>query len=284
VTAHELGHNFGRRHVAACGSGNPDTNYPYSGGVIGNVGFNQGNGALVAASVTDIMGYCGTQWISDYTWTNVMTYRGPAPLIAGFTSGPQPVLMVWGRVQNGVVTLEPAVRMVTRPVVADRPGRYRLELRDKLGRTMTGFTFTPDDIDHNGNAQAFAFAVPLDAATEARLVSVAVVGGANGTVEQTASPVMAAMMAGGEPAPVITSDDGASQVTDPHATLVRSGSANRVTWDDAAWPAAMVRDAASGQVLAYLRNSGDEFVPRSGAVRITFTNGIRSATREYPTR
>lgn len=284
VTAHELGHNFGRRHVAACGSGNTDANYPYSGGVIGNVGFNQGTGALVAATATDIMGYCSTQWISDYTWLNVMNYRGPAPAVAGLMTGPQPVLMVWGRVLNGVVTLEPAVRMVTRPVVADRPGRYRLELRDKLGRTMTGFTFTPDDIDHNGEAQAFAFAVPLDATTEARLVSVAVVGGANGTVEQTASPAMAAMMAGGEPTPVITSDDGSSQVTDPSATLVRSGSANRVTWDNAAWPAAMVRDAATGQVLAYLRKSGDEFVPRAGSVRITFTNGIRSATREYPVR
>ncbi len=284
VTAHELGHNFGRRHVAACGSGNTDANYPYSGGVIGNVGFNQGTGALVAATTTDIMGYCSTQWISDYTWSNVMNFRGPAPAVAGLMTGPQPVLMVWGRVLNGVVTLEPAVRMVTRPVVADRPGRYRLELRDKLGRTMTGFTFTPDDIDHNGDAQAFAFAVPLDAATEARLVSVAIVGGSNGPVEQTASPVMAAMMAGGEPTPMITSDDGASQVTDPSATIVRSGSANRVTWDNAAWSAAMVRDAASGQVLAYLRQSGDEFVPRSGAVRITFTNGIRSATREYTVR
>jgi len=284
VTAHELGHNFGRRHVAACGSGNTDANYPHTGGVIGNVGFNQGTGALVAATTTDIMGYCSTQWISDYTWSNVMSYRGPAPAIAGFMTGPQPVLMVWGRVKGGVVTLEPAVRMVTRPVVADRPGRYRLELRDELGRTMTGFTFTPDDIDHNEGAQAFAFAVPLDATTEARLVSVAVVGGANGTVEQTASPIMAAMIAGAEPTPMITSDDGATRVTDPSATLARSGSANRVTWDNAAWPAAMVRDAASGQVLAYLRTPGDEFVPRAGTVRITFSNGIRSATREYTVR
>jgi len=286
VTAHELGHNFGRGHVAACGSSNTDANYPYSGGVIGNVGFNQGTGALVASSTTDIMGYCSTQWISDYTWTNVLNYRGTGSLVAeAFGATTQPTLMVWGRVRDGVVTLEPAVRMVTRPVVADRPGRYRLELRDELGRTMTGFTFTPEEIDHNGNAQAFAFAVPLDAITESRLVSVAIVGGVNGAVEQTASPVTAAMITDGRsPAPIITADDGTSQVTDPSATLSRNGSANRVTWDHAVWPAAIVRDAASGQVLAYLRTSGHEFVPRSASVRITFSNGIRSATREYPVR
>jgi hypothetical protein len=284
VTAHELGHNFGRQHVAACGSGNTDPNYPHSGGVIGHVGFNQGTGALVSASVTDIMGYCSTQWISDYTWSGVLNYRGAAPAFAAFMSAPQPILLVWGRMLNGVVTLEPAVRMLARPVVAERPGRYRLELRDELGRTMTGFTFTPDNIDHNGDAQAFAFAVPLDARTESRLVSVAIVGGTNGTVQQTATPTVAGMRVGGEPVPMVTADDGLSQVTDPLTTLARSGSAQRVSWDHASWPAAIVRDAASGQVLAYLRSSGNEFVPRSTAVRITFSNGIRSLTREYAVR
>ncbi len=285
VTAHEIGHNFSRRHVAACGSGNTDSKYPYGGGQISLWGWNSTSNAIVGTSVTDIMGYCSTQWISDYTWTSVMNYRGPAPMVAGMMSGEQRSLMVWGRIRNGVVTLEPALRMVTRPVVADRPGAYRLELRDKNGGVLTGFTFNPEVIDHDENAEAFAFAVPMSLATEARLASIAIVGGANGTVVQTARVAMANIVGDSTSAPAtLTADDGITAVTDPGATISRSGSSNRVTWDDRIWPLALVRDAQTGQVLAYLRTSGDAFIPGGAEVRISFSNGVQSVTRALSTR
>ncbi len=281
VAAHEWGHNFSRPHVAACGSGNPDPSYPHPGGVIGHFGWNSGTNAIVSNTLTDIMGYCSTQWISDYTWTSVMNYRGPAPMMAGMMAGEQPVLMVWGRIRNGVVTLEPAFRLVTRPVVAPRPGAYRLELRDESGRVLTGFTFDPDVIDHDQSAQAFAFAVPLSAAAESRLASVAIVGGASGTVEQTARVALARMMGDPAAAPaMITADDGVTVVSDPAAVVRRSGGMRSVTWDEQAWPMAMVRDGATGQVMAYLRKSGDGFVAPAGGVRLVFSNGVRSVTRE----
>lgn len=284
VTAHELGHNFTRKHVAACGSGNPDLNYPYAGGIISNFGWDAGTGALVPGSITDIMGYCGTQWVSDYTWSAVMNYRGTAGAVAQYLgNADQPALMVWGRIIDGVVTLEPSFRVVTRPVVAQRPGAYRLELRDKTGRAITGFSFDPDDIDHHDNAQTFNFAVPLNTFAEVRLASVVVLGGANGPTEQVARVAAARVMGDNTPAPVMLStDDNSTQVTSPAPRLVRSGQLQRVTWDDAVWPVAMVRDAQTGQILSYLRKSGDAFVPSSNRARVVFSNGVKTVTMELP--
>jgi hypothetical protein len=69
--AHELGHAHGRGH-APCGPGldpqSIDAGYPHQGGVIGEWGWDIVSGALVPPTLTDIMGYCDDQWISDYNY------------------------------------------------------------------------------------------------------------------------------------------------------------------------------------------------------------------------
>ena len=286
VTAHELGHNFGRRHVAACGSGNTDNNYPYASGQIGGWGWNPSTGAIVNSTSTDIMGYCSNQWVSDYTWNAVFAYRASLPAVmASFGAVKQSTLLVWGRIVDGVVTLEPAVRQVGTPVLPARAGRYRVELRDETGRVLTGFAFEPESIDHAENAQTFTFAIPLDSYTETRLASVAVTGGANGpAVTAPSLAMMAALSTGGSGVALVRADDGAATVTDPAVQITNAGSTSRVTWDDRAWPGAIVRDAATGQVLAWLRRSGDTFVPHGANATITFSNGLRSYSRTLPAR
>jgi hypothetical protein len=120
----------------------------------------------------------------------------------------------------------------------------------------------------------------MDGTIESRLASVAIVGGSNGTTEQVARIALAAM--GGDPANapiVIKADDGRTDVTDPSATVTSSGSEKRITWDDTNWPIAMVRDAQTGQVLSYLRSSGNAFVTNRSSVRVVFSNGVQSVTR-----
>ena len=91
------------------------------------------------------MGYCSTQWISDYTWSAVMNYRGPAPALASMIGGrADDARGVRARCAAASCACEPAMRVVTRPAVPSRPGRYRLELRDRTGRVLTGFTFDPE--------------------------------------------------------------------------------------------------------------------------------------------
>ena len=71
VAAHELGHNFGRSHAPCGGVASPDPNYPYAGGVTGQWGYDLVAGTLKPPTNTDLMGYCGNTWISDYTYMGV---------------------------------------------------------------------------------------------------------------------------------------------------------------------------------------------------------------------
>lgn len=69
---HELGHNFGRRHVLCAGSeGTTDASYPHSGGLIASWGFGIEDRLWRPASTPETMSYCidGEQWQSDYGWS-----------------------------------------------------------------------------------------------------------------------------------------------------------------------------------------------------------------------
>jgi hypothetical protein len=73
--AHEVGHNHGRNH-APCVQGGTisgvDGSYPYSGGAIGVYGWDPRTAKLIPTDRTDIMGYCNTKWISDYTYEGIL--------------------------------------------------------------------------------------------------------------------------------------------------------------------------------------------------------------------
>jgi hypothetical protein len=81
--AHELAHNYGRSHVAGCGSpAGVDSSYPYAGGTIsdetaGHLGFNAYRRSLLPLWGTgDFMTYCFARWISDYNWKHVYNRVG----------------------------------------------------------------------------------------------------------------------------------------------------------------------------------------------------------------
>jgi hypothetical protein len=71
--AHEIGHNHGREHAPCVPRGGQisgvDASYPYAEGNIGGWGYDRRTKMFVNPSmVTDILGYCNTKWISDYTY------------------------------------------------------------------------------------------------------------------------------------------------------------------------------------------------------------------------
>ena len=67
--AHEIGHAHGRRHAPCGGTQGADPGFPYTGGKIGEWGYDIFAKKLIApAKGTDIMGYCANQWVSDYTY------------------------------------------------------------------------------------------------------------------------------------------------------------------------------------------------------------------------
>jgi hypothetical protein len=71
VTAlHETGHNHGRHH-SPCNvdsSNDPDPKYPHDGGKDGVWGYNFITKKLFPPTIADVMGYCPSIWISDYTF------------------------------------------------------------------------------------------------------------------------------------------------------------------------------------------------------------------------
>lgn len=74
---HELGHNHGRRHAPCVPNGSSiadvDQAYPYQGGRIGVYGYSASTDLLIAPdNVSDVMGYCRNQWLSDYTYNGLL--------------------------------------------------------------------------------------------------------------------------------------------------------------------------------------------------------------------
>ncbi|MEP6687356.1 MAG: M66 family metalloprotease, partial [Gemmatimonadales bacterium] len=171
VAAHEWGHNWGRNHAPCGDPGNPDLNYPYANGDIGVYGFDVESETIKPPSYKDLMGYCNNEWISDYSYTGVLEYRGThADVSAGFAQAVQPCLLVWGRIVDGEPVLEPAFEVVTRPSLPAGPGPYSVEGRAADGSSVFRVSFSPDPIaDDPSTGSQFAFAIPLQPDLAARL-------------------------------------------------------------------------------------------------------------------
>ncbi|HEV2150300.1 MAG TPA: hypothetical protein VGR37_23070, partial [Longimicrobiaceae bacterium] len=174
--AHELGHNFGRRHAPCGGPAGVDVLFPYEDGRTGAHGVDVAAGESKDGSrFRDLMTYCGPEWISDYTYRGVLQFRRSGD---GGTSGEQavpvaadePSLLVWGRIAGAESVLEPAFEITTRPVLPAGPGPYRVEGLDAAGATLFSYSFQGDVIADVETAERhFAFAIPARLARTERL-------------------------------------------------------------------------------------------------------------------
>jgi hypothetical protein len=277
VAAHEWGHNFSRHH-APCGvSGDPS--YPYAGGVIANWGWNSLTNTLVSPLATDVMSYCNTTWVSDYNWSAVMQYRSSTGLEASARTAasntPTDGLLVWGRVINGQIQLEPSFR-VSAPITpaASRP-THRLDLFGDDGNALLQLPIEAAAVDHatNGGEQQFAVVVPWSAALEARLTGVRISDNRLPTRNAVRRSDRARGLAGVQATP-------GARVTEPgpDATLSREGRQVRVSWRNRAFAMALVRDQSTGQILGFIREPGASVATGGRAVDVVFSDGVRSET------
>jgi hypothetical protein len=261
VMAHEMGHNFARFHAPCGNPGGPDASYPYAGGVVGVHGWDPTEGFKVASGLTDVMGYCGNQWISDYTYVGMLDWitspnRGPTlPSVAG---AEQPSLLVWGRISGGDIVLEPAFEVNVRPA-AIAPGPHRIAALDENGVELFATSFAGERIaDLPGEPETFAFHVPLSALRGRTLASLKLT--ANG---RTATNVASADVA-----------------ADPNAVLTRVNARfARIRWDAARFPVVMVRDPDTGQVLSFARGGDMTVATSKNALDLNFSNRVRSSRR-----
>ncbi|MEO7361866.1 MAG: hypothetical protein ABI120_16160 [Gemmatimonadaceae bacterium] len=285
VAVHEWGHNFGRPHTNCGGPDSPDPAYPYSGGTIGQYGWNPSTGALVAPTATDVMGYCSNQWTSDWTWTKVMTQRATAGTAAAsmVLGGKQEGLLVWGRIVNGKVILEPSFRVNSRPTPANYSGTHRVQALDALGNTLLDLPITAEKVDHvfDRDERHFAVVLPWTAKLERAIAALRVSDARQplsvGTLRSDAS-MRAASDALDSGKRVSDNVDSVPVVMPPANGRINavSASRSRITWDKGQYPMAVVRDAGSGEIMAFVRNPGDVIVTNGRKVEMVFSDGVRS--------
>ena len=144
IMAHELGHNFNRQH-APCSVSDPDPGYPYANAHLGDYGwdpqiaaggkvFSWPGGYVVPAASFDVMSYCQDEWISEYTYQAILSYRGysvasTGPLAADGQAADQPYLFASGTITGSEAALDPWT-ILDRPAgFDDAPGTGAYQLR-----------------------------------------------------------------------------------------------------------------------------------------------------------
>ncbi|MFN8011519.1 MAG: immunoglobulin domain-containing protein [Holophagaceae bacterium] len=273
VFAHEVGHNFGRSHAPCGGPAGVDPGYPYANADIGVYGYDVTNNVLKApGSFKDVMAYCSPVWVSDYTFKAILAWRQSdavhiAPPEGGDgtpAAAPQPreALLVWGRLEKGVWTLEPAFPVTAEPS-APEGGDAVVEGFDAAGNRLFSQAFGLVEV---GDGQGlpgeghFNLAIPLDAGTRSRVARIAVSRGGLERAERRRSPLAAL------------------QPERPVAARILDGGTDLV-WDDGAYPVAMVRDPATGEVVAFARG-GFMTLPRPLAeLEVVLSDGVQSVVR-----
>ena len=202
IYAHEVGHNMDLLHAPCGGAGGPDINYPHSGGSIGIWGYDAAEDRLLDPEVyNDLMGYCRDDWVSDYHFSKAFAHRlegdggvvlDATPSAAAGSEGA--MLVVWGRVGDGQVTLDPSFVVHGPPALPESDGPYLVDGIAADGQTEFSLSFSPTPLELGGGG--FVFFVPYEPGWAETLDRI-VVAGPEGmdTVTRTGSSPLAVVTA-----------------------------------------------------------------------------------------
>ena len=260
VIAHELGHNFGRLHAPCGNPSGPDASYPYVGGGIGTWGIDLPALSLKSpATLKDLMSYCHPEWISDYTYMGVLSFRGTGPTVQPGAAAEQG-LLVWGRIRNGTVILEPSFLVNAPARLPVTSGPHRIEGFDGSGNRLFSLSFEGAVVPDlpSGDQRQFAFVLPLTAVERGRLAGVRLVSAGLTALRLP----FAGLRAAGAPSP------------EP-VRAVQSGEDVELHWDRA-YPLAVIRDARTGEILALARDGVARLRGHAGALLVELSEGVSS--------
>lgn len=184
TVAHELGHNFSLGHAPCGPAGGPDPTFPHPYGRIGVWGYDpRHEGSLVPPNYSDLMGYCGNKWISDYHITNALAYRLAEEGASAATGAAVQSLLVSGQVEaDGTLALDPAFVVNASPAVPDVPGPYMLAGRRADGSEIFSITFDMPEMADGDGRSGFVFALPVHPGWANDLASL-MLSGPEGAVE-----------------------------------------------------------------------------------------------------
>jgi len=227
------------------------------------------SGNLKPTTDTDIMGYCSNQWIADYVYKSVLSFRAAQGTSFDIqqdvtndltSSGPTEGLLVWGRLEGGRMILEPTFRVAATGATV-QAGPYIWQAKDAQGRVLKSVPFQTYEVADlpNDEPQHFAFVVPMDAATMGAVDTVRIVKGASELAIQKAKSA--------------AQTQGAMNI---FRVSDLPGRRAEIHWDAVTHPVVMLRDTKTGEVRGFLRG-GDatiEDVPES--LELQLSDGVKS--------
>jgi len=202
-----------------------------------------------------------------------MNYRSAsASLTSTGSGGIGDGLLVWGRVVDGRIELESSFRVKAPTTLAPRGATHRVELLDAGGASLLSLPLEASVVDHTdpGHEQRqFAAVLPWSAALEQRVQQV--------RVRDVRVPTRATVQRAAEALP--SAGGARAPADDPSAQLDRTPRQIRVRWDNPAYRMAMVRDAATGQIMGFVRRQGAVVATGGRHIEVVFSDGVRSVVR-----
>lgn len=162
LAGHEIGHNLGRYHAPCGGVANPDPNYPYSSGSIGEYGLDVPHVVFFKPGETyDLMSYCGPEWLSDYTYKGLYDDQRAQSLLV---MPPVQQSMMLGAVLtvDGLATMQPVYVFDAVPT-APGEGEYAFVLRDAAGNIISAYPAILSEAAEDGvSVRTVHAVVPID--------------------------------------------------------------------------------------------------------------------------
>ena len=174
ILAHELGHNFGRLHVACGNPSGPDPMYPYNPRSTGSIGLSLDLASTLSPDTySDVMSYCQPVHVSDYNVAAVQDFvlkTPPAAFATPAQTQPQALaavqaqgasaLYLSGSFSQGQIKVRSLVPLSRAPNEAADSGTV-LRLLDEQGRWYQ-FNLQLQQYDHApaGLAQSFQLELP----------------------------------------------------------------------------------------------------------------------------
>lgn len=266
VLAHEVGHNFGRQHSPCGNPSGVDPSYPYANAIIGVPGwdvFASSNNIKGASTYVDIMSYCSPVWVSDYTYKGVLTFRAGSSIgiiVNNNTAATPPEgLLIWGRIEDGQITLEPAFRI---PVKNAEPtsGPYTWEAHDAIGRVLASVSFDAPEVADipDRSVKMFSFVAPLDTNILDAIQTMHLKFGGQELARRTVS--------------LASADDIEASVHIEDLPDHRT----QIVWDADRFPVLMVRDANTGEVRGFLRGGNADVDASPAEIELRAPDSTRS--------